>query len=109
MKKRNEISKKNYNAKSFSTKFLPIIPLVCIKLPVDDKDKSAFITFELKVKAGTGTGTPSCKKNMRTFKEGYPQEWMNVLTGLKKSGNKTLWWNQTIKQPRSWLFSKEKA
>jgi hypothetical protein len=64
--------------------FLPIIPLVRQVIPSTDKDKAAFITFELKVRAGTGTGTPSYKKFMKTFEEGSPQEWMDVLTGLKE-------------------------
>jgi hypothetical protein len=53
-------------------------------IPSTDKDKSAFITFELKVCTGTGAGTPSYKKFMKTFEEGSPQEWMDVLTGLRK-------------------------
>jgi hypothetical protein len=53
--------------------FLPIIPLVRQVIPSTDKDKAAFITFELKVCAGTGTGTPSYKKFMKTFEEGLPQ------------------------------------
>jgi hypothetical protein len=64
--------------------FLPIIPLVRQVIPSTDTDKAAFITFELKVCAGTGTGTPSYKKFMKTFEEGSPQEWMDVLTGLKE-------------------------
>jgi hypothetical protein len=64
--------------------FLPIIPSVRQVIPSTDKDKTDFITFELKVRAGTGTGTPSYKKFMKTFEEGSPQEWMDVLTGLKE-------------------------
>jgi hypothetical protein len=85
--------KQNTNTKNFQS-FLPIIPLVRIKLPIDDKDKSAFITFELKVRAGTGAGTPSYKKNMRTFEEGSPQEWMDVLTGLRE-----IWKQNSVVEP----------
>jgi hypothetical protein len=59
----------------------PILPLVPKRLKLDNKDKTTFITFDLKVHAGTGAGTPSYKKHMRTFDEGTPQEWMELLTG----------------------------
>ena len=74
--------------------FLPVIPLVRVKLPVDDKDKSAFITLELKVRVGSGAGTPSYKKNIRTFEEGSPQEWMDVLVGLKE-----IWKQNSVTEP----------
>jgi hypothetical protein len=51
---------------------------------LNNKDKTAFITFDLKVCAGTGAGTPSYKKHMRIFHKGTPQEWMELLTGLRK-------------------------
>jgi hypothetical protein len=60
----------------------PILPLVPERLELDNKDKTTFITFDLKVRAGTGAGTPSYMKHMRTFNEGTPQEWMESLTGL---------------------------
>jgi hypothetical protein len=62
----------------------PILPLVPKQLESDNKDKTTFITFDLKVCAGTGAGTPSYKKHMRTFDKGTPQEWMEPLTGLRK-------------------------
>jgi hypothetical protein len=40
-----------------------------------------FLTFNLTVCAGTGAGTP---KQMWTFDKGTPQEWMELLTGLRK-------------------------
>ena len=85
--KRHTTTKKSHT-------FLPVIPLVRCKIPVDDKDKAAFITFELKVRAGTGAGTPSYKKNMRTFEEGTPQEWMDVLTGLRE-----IWKQNSVVEP----------
>jgi hypothetical protein len=60
----------------------PILPLVPKRLELDNKDKTTFITFDLKVCAGTGAGTPSYKKHMRTFDKGTPQEWMESLTDL---------------------------
>jgi hypothetical protein len=64
----------------------PILPLVPERLESDNKDKTTFITFDLKARAGTGAGTPSYKKHMRTFDEGTLQEWMESLTGF---GNRT--------------------
>jgi hypothetical protein len=62
----------------------PILPLVPERLKLDNKDKTTFITFNLKVHAGTGAGTPSYKKHMRTFDKGTPQEWMELLTSLRE-------------------------
>ena len=53
-----------------SKKFLPIIPLEKLKLATDDKDKSAFISFDLKVRAGASAKDSTYKKFMRTFEEG---------------------------------------
>jgi hypothetical protein len=58
--------------------------LVPKQLELDNKSKTTFITFHLKVHAGTGAGTLSYKKHMQTFDEGTPQEWMELLTGLHK-------------------------
>ena len=74
--------------------FLPVLPLVKIKLDPDMKDKASFITFELKVRTGTGAGTPSYKKHMRTFEEGTAQEWMDVLTGLRE-----IWKQNSVNGP----------
>jgi hypothetical protein len=82
------------NHKSKNPIFQPIIPLVRVKPASDEADKSKFISFELKVRAGTGAGTPSYKKFMRTFEEGTPQEWMDVLTGLKE-----IWKQNTVNGP----------
>jgi hypothetical protein len=85
---------KKYQAKSNTPKFLPVIPLVKIELPINKKDKSSYITFELKIRAGTGAGSPSYKKFMNTFEEGSPQEWMDVLTGLKE-----IWTQNSVTEP----------
>jgi hypothetical protein len=84
----------NNNYKNKNPTFQPILPLVRVKLASDEADKSKFISFELKVRAGTGAGTPSYKKFMRTFEEGTPQEWMDVLTGLKE-----IWKQNTVNGP----------
>ena len=80
--------KRTQSYKSQST-IQPVLPLVPLKLPEDEKDKTKTITFELKVRTGTGAGSPSYKKHMRTLDEGTPQEWMEVLTGLKEFGSRT--------------------
>jgi hypothetical protein len=73
---------------------LPIIPLEKVKIPTDDKDKSQFISFDLKVRAGAGAKDPNYKKFMRTFEEGTPQEWMDVLSGLRE-----IWKQNSVNGP----------
>jgi hypothetical protein len=66
-------------------KFLPVIPLLPTKLLLDKlKDKAAYIMFRLQVSKGFGPGTPTYRKSIRTFEEGDPQQWMEVITGLKE-------------------------
>jgi hypothetical protein len=36
------------------------------------------------VSRGTGPGTPNYKKSVRTFEDGDPQQWMEVMTGLRE-------------------------
>jgi hypothetical protein len=67
-----------------SSPFLPVLPLVPIKIPADDKNKSKFITFELKIKAGPPANGPTYKVSVKTFEEGTPQEWMEVLGHLNE-------------------------
>jgi hypothetical protein len=38
----------------------------------------------LQVSKGSGPGTPTYRKSIRTFEEGDPQQWMEVITGLKE-------------------------
>jgi hypothetical protein len=54
-------------------------------------DKATYITFDLKVRAGTGVGTPSYNKHMWTFDEGTPQECMELLSGLQE-----IWQQNTV-------------
>jgi hypothetical protein len=62
-----------------------VIPLVPTQLTAEElKDKSAYITFTLQVSRGTGPGTPNYKKSVRTFEDGDPQQWMDVMTGLRE-------------------------
>jgi hypothetical protein len=62
-------------------KFLPVIPLLATKLSLDElKDKAAYITFTLQVSKGLAPGTPTYRKSVRTYEEGDPQQWMEVIT-----------------------------
>jgi hypothetical protein len=73
-----------YNKKT-TPKFLLIIPLLPTKLLLDElKDKAGYITFTLQVSEGLAPGTPTYRKSIRTFEEGDPQQWMEVITGLKE-------------------------
>jgi hypothetical protein len=75
--------------------FVPVIPLVPTKLTADElKDKSAYITFTLQVSRGTGPGTPNDKKSIRTFEDGDPQQWMEVMTGLRE-----IWLQNSVADP----------
>jgi hypothetical protein len=69
-----------YNKKT--PKFLPVIPLLPTKLLPDElKDKVVYIT-------------PTYRKSIRTFEEGDPQQWMEVITGLKE-----FWAQNSITEP----------
>jgi hypothetical protein len=73
-----------YNKKT-TPKFLPVIPLLLTKLLSDElKDKAAYITFTLQVSKGSGPGTRTYRKSIRTFEEEDPQQWMEVIAGLKE-------------------------
>jgi hypothetical protein len=83
-----------YNKKT-TPKFLPVIPLLPTKLSSDElKDKTAYITFTLQVSKGSGPGTPTYRKSIRTFEEGDPQQWMEVITSLKE-----IWAQNSIMAP----------
>jgi hypothetical protein len=75
-------------------KFLPVIPLLPTKLLSNElKDKAAYITFTLQVSKGSAPGT-DYRKSIRTFEEGDPQQWMEVITGLKE-----IWAQNSITVP----------
>ena len=79
----------------FNSKNQPVLPLVPTSKPADEeKDKTKIITFDLKIRTGTGAGAPSYKMSMRKFESGTPQEWMEVLTGLKE-----IWRQNSVNSP----------
>jgi hypothetical protein len=51
-------------------------------------------TFTLQISKGSGPGTPNYKKSIRTFDEGDPQQWMDVITGLRE-----IWAQNSIRVP----------
>ena len=78
-----------------SARYQFVLPLVPPKISSEDlKDKTKFVTFDLKVKAGGAAASPSYKKSMRTFEEGTPQEWIDVLSGLKE-----IWLQNSVTGP----------
>jgi hypothetical protein len=63
----------------------PGYPSFAYELSSDElKDKVAYITFTLQVSKGSGPGTLTYRESIRTFEEGDPQQWMEVITGLKE-------------------------
>jgi hypothetical protein len=75
--------------------FVPVIPLVPTKLTADElKDKSAYITFTLQICRGAAPGTPNYKTNILTFEDGDPQQWMEVMTGLRE-----IWLQNSVDDP----------
>jgi hypothetical protein len=83
-----------YNKKT-TPKFLPVIPLLPTKLSSDElKDKAAYIMFTLQVSKVSGPGTQTYRKSIRTFEEGDPQQWMEVVTRLRE-----IWAQNSITAP----------
>jgi hypothetical protein len=65
------------------------------KLSSDElKDKAAYIPFMLQVSKGSGPGALTYRKSIRTFEEGDPQQWMEVINGLKE-----IWAQNLITKP----------
>ena len=75
--------------------FQPVLPLVPIELAKADKDKSKYITFELKVRAGAAAGPGTTyKMSVSKFEQGTPQEWMDTMTKLRE-----IWRQNTVNGP----------
>ncbi len=56
----------------------PVLPLTTEALESPDKDKTKFISMELKARVGAPASSPSYKKYVRKFEEGTPQEWIDL-------------------------------
>jgi hypothetical protein len=78
-----------------SSHFQPVLPLVPIELQKTDKDKTKFITFELKVRAGAVAGAGNTyKMSVGKFEQGSPQEWMDAMTKLRE-----IWKQNSVNGP----------
>jgi hypothetical protein len=65
--------------------FVPMMPMVPTKLSAEElKDKLAYIIFTLQISRGAAPGSPSYKKHIWTFEDGDPQQWVEVMTGLRE-------------------------
>ena len=62
----------------------PVIPLIAEVKTDEENDKSKFITVELKARAGAPADSAKYKKNIRTFEEGTPQEWVNLIMDARE-------------------------
>jgi type IV secretory pathway VirB10-like protein len=75
--------------------FQPVLPLVPIELAKADKDKSKYITFELKVRAGAAAAPGTTyKMSVSKFEQGTPQEWMDTMTKMRE-----IWRQNTVNGP----------
>ena len=71
----------NRSWKAENDKFQPIVPLVPPKPSSDAQDRTNFITFELKVIAGSNSAG-KFKKQVRLFDDGTPDEFITILNDL---------------------------
>lgn len=60
----------------------PVLPLIPEEMKSREDDKAAFISLELKTRAGTTAHT--YKKYVRKFEEGTPQEWIDLLRDFEE-------------------------
>jgi hypothetical protein len=63
---------------------IPVLPLIPAKLNSFEEEKGRYITFELKTRVGQPADSTKYKKYMRKFKEGTPQEWIDMLRDLEE-------------------------
>jgi hypothetical protein len=50
----------------------------------DKREESDYVTFTLKVRAGTGSTAPSYKMKVAKFEDGTPPEWIDVVNALEE-------------------------
>ena len=75
------MSNQNRSRKAENEKFQPIVPLVPPKPSSEAQDRTNFITFELKVIAGSDSAG-KYKKQVRLFDDGTPDEFITTLNDL---------------------------
>ena len=62
----------------------PVLPLVPEKVKTSDDDKSAYITFECKTRAGQPDMLTKYKKHVWKFKKGTLQHWINLFRDVQE-------------------------
>ena len=62
----------------------PALPLIPEKLPTKEEDKSAFLSFELKMQVDQAENATKFKKFVRKFEEGTPQQWVDLVKDLRE-------------------------
>src|SRR6056300_506310 len=74
----------------------PILSLIPEKLSVEEeKDKSRYLEYTLKSKAGAPENSAKYKKFIRIFEEGTPQEWIELMMAVEE-----VWLQNTLtKEP----------
>ena len=76
-----KMSTKNHSQNRKNEDFEPVVPLVPPKPTSDTEDRSNFITFEVKVIAGSESAG-KFKKNVWLFDDGTPDEFIKLLDDL---------------------------
>ena len=67
-------------------------------LPTKEQDKTKFIWYKLKPRAGQPAGSTTYKKFIWIFEEGTLQQWINLAWDLKE-----IWGQNSIQGPTDWV------
>jgi hypothetical protein len=59
--------------------FQPVLPPVPLKLPSAEDEKVMLLSFELMARVGQPATSTKCKKQVRKFEEGTPQQGIDLL------------------------------
>jgi hypothetical protein len=71
--------------KKQTTTLKPILPLIPEVLASQEDDKSQFVTFEVKTKAGgNNRNTSTHKRSLRLFEDGSPQQWLELVEEVRR-------------------------
>jgi hypothetical protein len=89
-----KISLSRHGGKLKPSPLQPVLPLLPEVLPTKDQDKSKFINFELKSRAGQPAGSTTYKKFVRVFEEGSPQQWIDLIRDLEE-----IWMQNSVNGP----------
>jgi hypothetical protein len=72
----------------------PVLPSLPEVLLTKDQDKAKFISFKLKSRAGQPARGTTYKKFVHVFKEGMPQQWINLIRNVEE-----IWTQNTVNGP----------